>query len=171
MMGNTELKTASNIALLAPVPLEHLISAPHVLETEEKVAFGSMAFLLFHELEAQRHGLPVDVYIYASAKETDADASPFWHAIYLGFVKSDGNKLGSHPDGMRFRPKSTEKYPLDNEGHWGLFWEVKGLRPTTSKEWCPISEMTGFGKKKRYGRNFVPEGPILIEHPATLTHE
>jgi hypothetical protein len=166
-----EHKTASNIALLAPVPLEHLISALEVLETEEKVAFGSMAFLVFHELEFLRHGLAVDVYIYASAKEIGADASPIWSAIYLGFVESDSTKLGSHPDGMRFRPKSTEKYPLDNDGHWGLFWEVKDLKPATFDDWCPIEEMTGFGKKRRYGRNFVPEGPILIERPTTLTHK
>jgi hypothetical protein len=166
MIENGGPKTASNIALLAPVPLEHLVSAFELLETEEKVAFGSMAFLLFHELETQRQGLPVDVYIYASARETVPHASAFWRATYLGFVPSNETKLGSHPDGMRFRPKSTEKYALDNEGHWGLFWEVTELRPATSKDWFPIAEMTGFGKKTRYGKPFVPEGPILIQHPA-----
>jgi hypothetical protein len=161
----TELKSASNIALLAPVPLEHLVSALEVLATEEKVAFGSMAFLLFHDLDSKRHGLPVDVYIYASARETNPDASPFWRATYLKFVGSNESKPGSHPDGMKYRPKSTEKYALDNEGHWGIFWEVKDLRPATPKDWCPIAEMTGYGKKRRYGKPFVPEGPILIEHP------
>ena len=57
MIENAKLKTASNIALLAPVPLEHLTSALEVLEVEEKVAFGSKAFLVFHELDRQRKGL------------------------------------------------------------------------------------------------------------------
>ena len=121
MIDDDKLKTASNIALLAPVPLEHLISALEVLEVEEKVAFGSLAFLVFHELDKQRKGLPVDVYIYASAREDNRDAALFWRATYVGFVPSSG---GSHPSGMRFRPKSTEKYAIDNEGHWGLLSKV-----------------------------------------------
>jgi hypothetical protein len=163
MSGNADLRrSASNIALLAPVPVEHLVSALETLKSEERVAFGSMSFLVFHELDRQRKGLPVDVYIYGSAIESEPDGPALWRAIYIGYVESNG---GGHPKGMRFRPKSTEKYPLDNEGHWGLFWEVIDLRPATSTSWCPIGEMTGFGKKRRYGKPFVPEGPILIEHP------
>lgn len=164
-----EPKNASNIALLAPVPLEHLFSALDVLKTESKVAFGSMAFLLFHELDAKRKGLPVDVYIYASGRAENLDGPPFWRATYLGFVGSKDSKPGSHPDGMKYRPKSTEKYASDNEGHWGIFWEVVDLRPATSKDWFPIAEMTGYGKKKCYGKPFAPEGPILIEHPPSFT--
>ena len=105
----------------------------------------------------------MDVYIYASAREANSDAAPSWRATYIGFVPSSN---GSHPNGMRFRPKSTKTYALDNEGHWGLFWEVKDLKPTTSKNLFDIAEMTGFGKKRRYSKFFVPEGPILIEHPS-----
>lgn len=157
--------TAANIALLAPVPAEHLMSAMELLKTEEKVAFGSMNFLLFHELEAGRHGLPVDVYVYASGKEDCPDAAPFWRAIYIGFTPCSETKTGSHPDGMTYRPESTKKYALDNEGHWLVFWEVKDLKPASQEDWWPIDEMTGYGKKKRYGKSFVPEGPYLIEHP------
>src|SRR4051795_3367134 len=133
---------ATNVALLAPVPAEHLVSALEVLKTQNKVAFGSAAFLVFDKLESLRHVQGVDVYIYASGREGYAKVSPFWRAVCLGFVPSNG---GAHPDGMKYRPKSTENYPQDNSGHWGLFWEVKDLRPAEADDWCPIPEMVPYG--------------------------
>lgn len=159
------LKTAANIALLAPVPAEHLKSALQLLKTEQKIAFGSMNFFLFQELDAKRHDLPVDVYIYASRKEDCPDAAPFWRAIYIGSIPCSETKPGSHPCGTKYRPESTLKYALDNEGHWLVFWEIRDLKPASQEDWWPIGEMTGYGKKRRYGKFFVPEGPYLIEHP------
>jgi hypothetical protein len=159
------LDTAANIALLASVPAEHLKSALQLLKTEQKVAFGSMNYLLFQELDAESHSLPVDVYIYASRKEDCPDAAPFWRAIFIGFTPCSETKPGSHPDEMKYRPESTKKYALDNEGHWLVFWEVKDLKPATQEDWWPIDKMIGFGMKRRYGKSFVPEGPYLIRHP------
>lgn len=116
-------------------------------------------------LTVNAYGLPVDVYIYASGRETELNAPRFWLATYLGFVHCKDSEPGSHPDGIKYHPKSTEKYPLDNEGHWGLFWEVKDLSPASQRDFRPIDETTGYARKRRYGKFFVPEGPILIEHP------
>lgn len=94
-----ELDTAANIALLAPVPAEHLISAIELLKTEEKVAFGSMNSLLFYELEIEKHDLPVDVYIYASGRNDCPGAALYWRATYIGFTPCSETKPGSHPAG------------------------------------------------------------------------
>jgi hypothetical protein len=165
MEGSKLHATVANIALLAPVPAEHLKSALELLKTEEKVAFGSMNFLLFHELDLERQGLPVDVYIYASGKADCPDAPPLWRAVYTGFTPCSPTKHGSHPDEGKYRPDSTKKYSLDNEGHWLVFWEVIDLRPASPQDWWSIEDMTGYRKKKRYGKSFVPEGPYLIKHP------
>lgn len=60
------IQTAAHIALLAPVPLEHLLDGETTARTEGKVAFGSRKWDTFRQLDALREGMPVDVYIYAS---------------------------------------------------------------------------------------------------------
>jgi hypothetical protein len=78
--GN-KIKAAGNIALLAPVPLEHLLAAQKIFETERKVAFGSQRYDLFRQLDKERNGQPVDVYIYASRRDghPEGDASGLQH--------------------------------------------------------------------------------------------
>ena len=154
--------TASHIALLAPVPLEHLLDGAEVTEREGRVAFGSRAWELFRKLDALRSGLAVDVYIYASHTEAPPHFEATWYGRYIGHVDSIN---GAHPAGMRYRPPSTAKYPTDNQGHWAVFWEVKELRQLPSGKGIRLANLTGFGKSKAYGRGFVPEGPLIIEHP------
>lgn len=155
-------KTAAHIALLAPVPEEHLIDGAEVCSKEGKVAFGSRAFLVFVELDELRQGEPVDVYIYSSHRERSGPAQATWTARYQGFVKSVN---GAHPEGSRYRPPSTFKYESDNKGHWGLFWEVTDLRQVHEDEVILVRDMRGWRHKTKYDRFFIPEGPLIIEQP------
>src|SRR6267143_4545033 len=145
------IQTAAHIALLAPVPLEHLLDGETTAKAEGKVAFGSRAWELFRELDALRKGMPVDVYIYASHAEGQRDFEVSWHARYIRHV--DG-EMGAHPDGMKYRPLSTGKYPNDNSGHWAVFWEVEDLQPLLKEQRMVLAGLTGFGKKKSYGHAF-----------------
>lgn len=154
--------TAESIALLAPVPLEHLEDGVEVCAREGKVAYGSRAFETFVELDALRAGEPVDVYIYASHAHEDGPIRATWAAIYVGFVKSPD---GSHPHGPKYRPPSTFKYPTDNKGHWALFWEVTDLRRLPDAEAFPIRDLRGWKHRTKYNKFFVPEGPLIIERP------
>jgi hypothetical protein len=156
------INTAGHVALLAPVPHEHLIDGADVVCAEGRVAFGSRAWEVFRELDGLRKGLAVDVYLYASHLEPPDPLEASWRARYVGHVESVGS---AHPAGMRYRPPSTAKYPNDNSGHWAVFWEVDDLAELPTHRRIQIAQMTGFGKPKRYGHPFVPEGPILIEHP------
>lgn len=153
---------AANVALLAPVPLEHLLDGRTTLLAEGKVAFGSRAYERFLQLDELRKGMPVDVYIYESHSDGHHDFRVSWHARYTGFVKSE---MGAHPHGMRFRPASTAKYTRDNSGYWAVFWEVDSLEQIPEEKRRHVGDFTGFGKKKAYGDAFSPEGPLLIEHP------
>ena len=150
-----------NVALLAPVPQRHLMAGVAVCHAEGRVAFGSRAWEVFRQLDALRKGLPVDVYIYASHGDPPGALEASWHARYIGHVESIG---GAHPAGMRFRPPSTAKYQSDNSGYWAVFWEVEHLTQLAVAQRIQVTDLTGFGKPKSYDP-FVPEGPLLIEHP------
>lgn len=154
--------TDSKIALLAPVPLVHLVSGREVCAEKGKVAFGSRAWHAFEELDKLRKGTPVDAYLYASHTHEPLVHEISWHERYIRCVHSIG---GAHPDGMEFRPFSTAEYATDNRGLWAVFWEVEGLRELLPEERIVIREFCAFGKSKAYKRGFVPEGRLLVEHP------
>lgn len=156
------IETASRLALLAPVPLQHLRDGKDVAATAGRVAFGSRAWKLFRELDKLRKGLPVDVYIYASHSDDQLRFVASWHGHYVGHVESIG---GAHPEGMRYRPPSTGAYVADNLGHWAIFWEVEHLAELPPERHLRIGDMMGFGKRQQYGNGFAPESPMLIEHP------
>ncbi len=150
-------------ALLAPVPLVHLRDAVAVREAEGKVAFGSRAWEVFRELDAARNGAPVDVYIYASGDPDSERLEASWYGRYIGHVEG---RNGAHPDGMRYRPPSTAKYPSDNKGHWAVFWELDQLRELSASECIPTGQFIGHKTGKQYKKNFVPEGPLIVARKA-----
>jgi len=105
--------------------------------------------------------MPADVYIYAS-HDGPPQFEASWYGRYVGHVEGVN---GAHPAGMRYRPPSTGKYLADNEGFWAVFWEVQDLRQLPVGKRIPLADLTGFGKAKLYRSGFVPEGPVIIEHP------
>ena len=150
-------------SLLAPVPLVHLPDAAAVCRAEGKVAFGSRAWEVFRELDVERNGAPVDVYIYASGDLGAGKVEVSWRGRYIGHVEG---KNGAHPDGLRFRPPSTIKNPADNKGHWAVFWEIDQLNQLEPNERIPTSVFNGYKSHKRYAKNFIPEGPVLVAYQA-----
>jgi len=148
-----------DVALLA-VPLEHLLSGAEICRGEGKVAFGSSAWEVFYALRERLEGEPCSVLIYASDEKRSGPPAARWRAGYNGFVEA---KCGAHPDGLKYRPPSTAKYPQDNHGHWAVFWEVVNLREADSQEVIPIEKLRGLGNAKPFQSTFVPRGPILIE--------
>ena len=153
---------ALNVALLAPVPRVHLEHGITVCAAEGRVAFGSRKFEVFRELDGLRRGLPVNVYIYPSHSDPPSFLETSWKAIYVNSVETQD---GAHPEGIRFRPESTAWFPTDNEGWWAVFWEVTDLREVQVSERIKISEFTGYRKRRHYKRDFIPEGPLLVELP------
>jgi len=150
------------VSLLAPVPLEHLRDGFNICQSQGKVAFGSRAWEVFRELDVERSGSPVDVFIYASGDPSTEQLEVSWYGRYIGHVEG---KNGAHPDGMKFRLPSTGKYPSDNKGYWAVFWEVDQLRELTQDERIPIGEFVGYKTGKSYKKTFIPEGPILVVRP------
>jgi hypothetical protein len=153
------MNTSNTVAILAPVPLEHLLDGQEVAKAEGKVAFGSRAWEVFHKLDEIRGDQPVDVFIYASHSGNSGQPKVTWKARYIGHVEG---KQGAHPDGLKFRPPSTTQSASDNAGHWAVFWEVQELQQLPIADAIRISDMQGYGRKAKYKKDFFPEGPILI---------
>lgn len=150
----------ADMALLAPVPSVFLEEGqgPDVCRRKGKVAFGSRNWELFRQLDALRDGMPVHTYIYASQADVHG-VFVSWRACYIRHVES---RNGAHPEGRIYRPLFATEDGEDRDGHWAIFWEVTDLEPISP---IPIANLRGFGAKKDYGKPFVPEGPIIIEHP------
>lgn len=147
--------SSPDIALLAPVPVGLLKEGQRLCETKGKVAFGSRAWELFRSLDELRGDLPVDVFIYASHTD-QLDKIVTWRGRYVGHVEGVD---GKHPDGRKFRSQLALE---DGSGWWAVFWEVEDLQPVVP---IPIAGLRGHRSTKEYGTSFVPEGPMIIEHP------
>ncbi|BAU14378.1 hypothetical protein LEP3755_49250 [Leptolyngbya sp. NIES-3755] len=156
-------------AILAPVPEMHLISGLEAIAAQldsddlasdqlPKVAFGSMDFELFAEVEKARSGKAIEVLIYASHAKGDQPLNPevTWRGLYVGYVPS---RRGRYPGKSIHRPPST----ATDSPTWAGFWEVQELERL--KTAIPIAKLRGKNKKTNYQARFIPEGPVLIEFP------
>jgi hypothetical protein len=151
----------SDLALLAPVPLEHLEDARDVCESTGLVAFGSRAWEVFRELDERRDGQPITVYIYASNDPSPAYPEISWVGRYVHHIEGIG---GAHPNGMKHRPKATAKYPTDNKGHWAVFWELDKIQKLDPDHRIQMSSFLGYKSGKVYKKHFIPEGPVLVTY-------
>jgi hypothetical protein len=149
-----------SVALLASVPEEHLVSGMEKVQSEGRVAFGSKNWELFSRLDSLVEGIRCDVLIYASDPSSPINPpTATWTARYVG---SSLAVNGAHSQGMKYRPNSTLKYPLDNKGNWVVFWEINNLGQL--QPGIKIGALRGYEKPNRYLKDFIPHGPILIQN-------
>ncbi|MBE9227676.1 hypothetical protein IQ264_19805 [Phormidium sp. LEGE 05292] len=156
----------NSFAILAPVPEIHLISGQETiaqLSNEPnneivKLAFGSMAFEVFRQIDELRQLQSVEVFIYASDSTADQPlhTQASWHGLYIGHVPS---RNGRYPGNKKFRPPST----LTDKPTWAVFWEVQELKFLDKP--IEIASLKGLNKKSPFSSRFIPEGPVLIEYP------
>jgi hypothetical protein len=164
------MQKTRSFALLAPVPEKHLLSGLESISTQldskdlppdhqPKVAFGSMDFEVFGEVEKLRTGQAVEVFIYASQATGEQPLNPevTWRGLYVGYV---GSRRGRYPGKAICRPLTT----ASDSPTWAVFWEVQALEPL--KQPIPIGKLRGKNKKTDYQARFLPEGPVLIEYPS-----
>ncbi|NEZ64738.1 hypothetical protein D0962_18420 [Leptolyngbyaceae cyanobacterium CCMR0082] len=162
-MEKTNTKT---FAILAPVPEHHLVSGldaitrqldDDAIETQPMVALGSNAFEVFGQADALRKDRMADVYIYAShAYNPTLNPQATWRATYIKQVHS---RRGRYPGKAIHRPETT----ATDKPTWAVFWLLKDLEKLQPP--LPIGKMKALGKKSNYPPRFLPEGPVLIEHP------
>ena len=90
------MAATTDFAILAPVPLEYLVSGEGIAEKEGFVAFGSRKWELFRQVEKLRNGAPVPVLIYPSHEYVPVRNSLLMYeallAAYGRFVDSLGGR-------------------------------------------------------------------------------
>lgn len=164
-----------HFALLAPVPLEHLLSGRAVAETHGYVAFGTRKWELLRQLESMRRDGEnqitgrVAVLIYPSHDEDIPGSNSFrvsWFGWYAG---KEETRTGAHSEKMKHRPPTTAAYPADNLGHWAAFWHVSALRELPLAKWTPIGKIGRIVGGLRKGA--APRGPELVALPELLSYE
>jgi len=154
-----------DLAILAPVPLEHLQSGADIAHKAGFVAFGSRKWELFRKVDELRGGARVPVLIYPSHEDVPAKLSfvVSWLGWYVGCEES-GN--GKHSKGMTHRPPTTGQYTSDNQGHWAVFWHVCDLHELPAAQRLPISAIQTV--KGGWRKIAPPRGPELVATPSTL---
>ncbi len=155
-------------AIVAPVPLEHLETGESVAQSTCFVAFGSLKWELFRDIDQRRGDAAIPVLIYPSADDSPSSLALriAWCGLYVG---SSDSKGGAHIAGMTHRPSSTEKYAGDNKGHWAVFWHVRDLRRIEQAQQLPISALQTV--KGGWRKNAPPRGPELVQLPDALRAE
>jgi hypothetical protein len=145
-------QVARNVALLAPVPLDILESALQTDTPDGQMAFATMDWQLFNELEKTRSGLPVDAFIYASHPDGSLEGKATWRARY---IRLEPEKHRAEP----YRPTLA----LQGDNWKGeVYWIVERLRRTENSEHVSVADFTAF---KPYGKSFPPHRPLLVKHP------
>ncbi len=151
-------------AILAAVPEIHLLSGVETIaklkdesSDEVKIAFGSMAFELFRQIDQLRNNKAVEMFIYASnpAGDQPLNSKVSWQGLYIGHSPS---RNGRYSGKARFRPPST----ATDKPTWAIFWELQELHPLSSP--IAIASLKGLGKKSNLTSRFIPEDPLLIEY-------
>jgi hypothetical protein len=162
------MKVIHDLALLAPVPLEHLQSGKDVAADQGFVAFGTRKWELLRKLDEMRQGVPVPTLIYPSHEDDPAKLTFLvcWYGLYVGSTETPS---GQHPLGMKHRPPTTSKYPTDNLGHWAAFWHVKCLRELPKRKHIAIGKLATI--RGGWRKDAPPRGPELVARPDDLSDE
>lgn len=148
----------ADIALLAPVPEEHLLWGLRTCQETGFVSFGTDAGEALSELRLYADAdHPADILFYAShPKQGSAVKAATFRGRFVGYEGAvEARKKGWD----KHRPKSTQ-----TDGKWSSFYLVANLQRLDVP--IPISSLPKRnGKGKKLAKNFVPIGPTLIDTP------
>jgi hypothetical protein len=145
----------ADVALLAPVPEEHLQSGLERCRAEGFVAFGTDTAMVLSELKLlvdQEH--PADILFYASRMSGVLTAT-----FRARFVDYEGAVSGkAKPGWAKYRPVST-----GTDTNFSSFYLVREFRLLERP--IAIASLNKRGNKGKFKSNFRPHGPIIIDTP------
>lgn len=148
-----------SIALLMPVPWEHLADGETVCKREGKVAFGSNAFEILHKFQTEG-GVGMHVLIYSSHEHQPGVPQVTWRATFLGMAKGEDYSV---QDLRQYRPESCWDEDRTGPG-WGCFIEVSDLERLDEEDAVTVREIpTRSGRP--HAPDFIPRGPTVVTDP------
>jgi len=148
---------AADVALLAPVPLQHLESGLQICDADGFVVFGSDAGIMlseFRNLVDAEH--PADILFYASHTPIKGVPAATFRGRFVDYDEAKGGR--AKKEWQQFRPPSTA-----SDGTWMTFYRVTDLRALDAP--VALSSLTKRGGKSKLATTFVPLGPLIIDTP------
>jgi len=136
----------ADVALLAPVPIEHLRSAVGNSKSNGRAIFSTDRGETLEKLVKLSGEQTTKVYIYASG--TSIKGRVTWCATFEG-IRDQPNS--------EYRPGSTKTDTKSDS-----YYEVSDLRQLPEDQWIPIERFSGHGKPGHYASNYNPRRPTLV---------
>lgn len=148
---------AADVALLTPVPEQHLIAGLETSDVTGLVVFGTDAALTLLEFSAlvdEEH--QADILLYASHSQIGGPPRATYRGRFAGY---DGAEKGKAKAAwLKHRPPST-----DSDSGWSGFYLVRNLKRLEQPVLIATLKKRGGGAK--FAKTFVPIGPIVIDTP------
>lgn len=148
----------ADVALLTPVPTEHLVSGVSVCAEHGFVTYGTNAGMVLAEFSHHVGGdSTADVLLYASGEPVSGVPKATYRARFVRYEGALANgKAG--PSSSAYRPPSTVP-----DGAWQGFYVVSDLRRLNAA--VELQTLSKLDAKGKLAKNFIPLGPIIIDTP------
>jgi hypothetical protein len=147
----------ADVALLTPVPEEHLCSGLAVCAERGAAAFGTDSGMVLSEFAHLASGSTADILFYASHSGTPGVPAATYRARFVKYVGALSNGKAP-PSCSEFRPPTTA-----TDGPWQSFYIVKDLRKLGRP--IPLSKLSKSKANAKLKANFIPLGPLIVATP------
>ena len=148
----------ADVALLTPVPQQHLASGIEVCAALGRVTFGTdagMALATFsHLVGKDSHA---DILFYASENPVSGTPKATYRGRFVQYVGALANGKAS-PSCAAFLPPT-----IANDGPWQSFYVVSDLRRLETP--VALKKLSKLDAKGTLRANFIPLGPVVIDTP------
>ncbi len=147
----------ADVALLTPVPEQHLESGLKRCEETGFVAFGTDSGMVLSEFRnAVDADHPADILFYASESSRTGPPVATYRGRFVGYDGAVGGK--AKLTWAKYRPPTTE-----HDGAWQSFYLVSDLRRLSGP--VLLSGLTKHGNRGKLAKIFIPLGPLIIDTP------
>jgi hypothetical protein len=147
----------ADVALLTPVPSQHLESGLSVCTETGFVAFGTGSGMVLSEFRlAVDKGHPADTLFYASESSRVGPAAATYRGRFAGYDGAVSGRAKKH--WANHRPPTTE-----HDGAWQSFYLVSDLRKLDTP--IVLTTLTKLGAAGKLSKAFIPLGPLIIDTP------
>ena len=147
----------ADVALLTPVPEEHLISGLDICNKIGSVAFGSDSVMTLSEFAHLVSDSTAYVLFYASQSTVSKTPSATYRGRFVKYVGALATGKAP-PSCSDFRPPTTA-----TDGPWQSFYVVSDL--CELDEPMPLNKLSKANVRTKLKANFVPLGPLIVAAP------
>ena len=147
----------ADVALLTPVPAQHLESGLIICKETGFVAFGTDSGMVLSEFKAavdDEHA--ADILFYASESNCEGAAAATYRGRFAGYEGAVGGR--AKKDWAKHRPPTTA-----HDSAWQSFYLVSNLHKLNLP--IVLTKLTKQGNKGKISKTFIPLGPLIIDTP------